>query len=85
MTNNQWYRLMQSIAIIGLVSNGSYLIWHEFIRSDNKTTAVELTKADCIETCIRILQNQSVFPDYHRNVQHCNAMFAEVESCRLAK
>jgi hypothetical protein len=46
---------------------------------------VELTKADCIETCIRVLQTEQLFPDYHRTVQKCNDVFAEVESCRLVK
>jgi capsular polysaccharide biosynthesis protein len=46
---------------------------------------VELSKADCIETCIRVLQTEQLFPDYHRTVQKCNDEFAEVETCRLAK
>jgi len=49
-------------------------------------SGVKLSKADCIETCIRVIQNQSVFPpDYHRTVQKCNDVFAEVETCRLVK
>lgn len=51
----------------------------------DKDKGLPLTKADCIETCIRVLQTEQLFPDYHRTVQKCNDLFAEVENCRLAK
>lgn len=55
-------------------------------RDQDSRKGIEVSKADCIETCIKVIQNQSVFPpDYHRTVQKCNDVFAEVETCRLVK
>lgn len=60
-------------------------IMFDIFQKPKQRGVIELTKADCIETCIRILQTEQLFPDYHRTVQKCNDLFAEVETCRLAK
>jgi hypothetical protein len=63
-----------------LMGNLAFLLYHK-----SGEAGVQLSKADCIETCIRVLQTESLFPDYHRTVQKCNDVFAEVETCRLVK
>ena len=53
-------------------------------RAEEKGAGIELTKADCIETCIEVIQRESVFPKgYHEIVQRCNDMFANVETCMM--
>lgn len=70
-------RLTTAIAIVGLIYYSAIL----FVKSDR--VSIDIPKSDCVETCIKALQNKSIFPEFNKIAIECDRMFGSVESCQL--